>query len=678
MPTSSPADNAQNERVKNEGKVMRIFVVALLSILCLGISPADAQDWTAYGGDRGASKYSSLKQINRDNVDKLELAWSYRTGEGEGPMAPFGGSFGFGATPILLPDEAGGALVLCSPFDRLIALDPVTGEERWSYDPEVKRGVPGIQYKCRGVAQWRDTLVDAQAACAWRIVLVAVDQRIIVLDARTGELCDGFGEGGVVDLVPLIDQTLPATDTPGVHTYMPPVIVSDTVIFGSSVGSKFREVNAPSGAVHGLDARTGEHKWSFDPVPRNEGDPEAVNWTPDALTVTGGGNVWTLMSVDVERDLVFLPTSSPSPNYYGGTRPGDNRYSNSLVTLRGSTGEIVWHYQIVHHDVWDWDLASQPMLVDITRGDEVIPAVVQLTKHGFVFVFNRETGDPLFEIKERPVPTDGVPGDELSPTQPFPTAPPPLTKLGVEPDDAWGFTFYDRAACRRIIESYRHGEIFTPPTTEGTVFMPGMVSNYGAGAFDPARNLLITNPQQFPLFIRLWPKEDVDPEDANSRLAGIPGGPPGPIDGTPYAIERGQPQVFSPFGAPCTEPPWYSLTAVDLAEGTIKWSVPLGTIETLAPFPLPFKMGAPGMGGPIVTAGGLIFIGATADEKFRSFDIETGEELWAVKVPTAAMATPMTYEVDGRQFVVVAAGGHHAYYRQKVSDYLLAFALPEQ
>ncbi len=655
---------------------MRILI-AVLTFLVFAVGTAQAQDWIAYGGDRGASKYSALEQINRGNVEELELAWSYRTGDGEGPMAPFGGSYGFGATPILLPEEAGGALVICSPFDKIIALDPATGEERWSYDPEVKRGVPGIQYKCRGVAQWHDELAGPNDTCAWRIFLVAMDQRIIVLDASTGKLCEGFGNGGMVDLVPHIDATPPATDTKGIHTYMPPAIVSDTVIFGSSVGSKFRRADAPSGAVHGFDARTGERKWSFDPVPRNEGDPEAVSWTPDALITTGGANVWTLMSVDVERDLVFLPTSSPSPNYYGGTRPGDNRYSISLVALKGSTGEMVWNYQIIHHDVWDWDLASQPMLVDITRDGEVIPAVAQLTKHGFVFVFHRETGEPLFEIEERPVPTDGVPGDVLSPTQPFPTAPPPLVKQGITPDDAWGFTYYDRAACRQIIERYRHGEIFTPPTTYGTIIMPGMVNNYGAGAFDPGRNLLVTNPQQFPQFIRLWPKEDVDPEDANSRLAGIPGGPPGPIDGTPYAIERGTPQVFSPFGAPCTEPPWFSLTAVDLAEGTIKWTVPLGTIDTLAPFPMSLKFGAPGMGGPIITAGGLIFIGATADERFRAFDIETGEELWTVNVPTAAMATPMTYEADGRQFVVIAAGGHHAYYRQKVSDHLLAFALPE-
>lgn len=653
---------------------MRFLILG--AILSLTWNSATAQGWPAYGGDRGASKYSPLTQINRKNVKDLELAWTYRTGDGVGPMREVM-SYGLGVTPILLPEEAGGTLILCSAFDRLIALDPATGEEIWSFDPKIERGVQGIQYKCRGVAQWRDQQADPGAACTWRIFMVTVDQRLMAFDTRTGEPCASFGESGTVDLVPYIDATPPATDTRGVRTYMPPVIVSDTVILGSAGGSKFRRVKAPSGAVRAFDARTGALKWIFDPVPRNPNDPQAGNWTAEALEITGGANVWTLMSVDVERDLVFLPTSSASPNYYGGTRPGDNRYANSIVALKGSTGELVWHFQIIHHDVWDWDLASQPMLVDVTRDGEIIPAVAQLTKHGFIFVFNRETGESLFEIEERPVPTDGVPTDELSPTQPFPSAPPPLTPLGVTPDDAWGFTFYDKAACRKIIENLRYGEIFTPPSTQGTVIMPGMVSNWGSGAFDPARNLLVTNAQRFPLFIRLVPMAELDLNAPRPRNAGIPGGPPGPIEGTPYGLERGKQQVFSPFGVPCTEPPWYTLTAVDLAKGEIEWSVPLGTIDKLAPLPIPLKLGAPGMGGPIVTAGGLVFIGATADEKFRAFDIDTGEELWTRTVPTAAMATPMTYEIGGRQFVVIAVGGHNAYYRDKIGDYLLAFALPE-
>jgi len=646
----------------------------VLVALLIGVN-VHGQGWPEYGGDPGGTRFSALDAIDRENVQDLELAWSYRTGDGSGPIEEVL-SYGLQVTPILLPEEAGGTLVLCSAFDQVIALDPATGTVVWSFDPEVETGDRNAQYKCRGVAQWRDSQAEAGAVCAWRIFLPTLDQRLYALDTRTGKPCADFGESGLVSLASYIDATEPATDTAGVRTYMPPAIIGDTVILGSSVGAKFKRADAPSGAVRAFDARSGEFKWMFDPVPRNPDDPEADNWVPAALANTGGGNVWSLMSVDPERDLVFLPTSSASPNYFGGTRPGDNRYANSTVALRGSTGALVWHYQVVHHDVWDWDVASQPILVDIRRDEETIPAVVQLTKHGFVFVFHRETGKPLFPVEEMPVPTDGVLGDILSPTQPVPTAPPPLTPLGVTPDDAWGFTFFDRGACRRTIERLRHGEIFTPPTTQGTIIRPGMVSNWGSGAFDAERNLFITNPQSVPSFIRLIPVEDVDPEQASAPMAGIPGGPPGLIAGTPYAIERGTTQVFSPFGAPCTEPPWYMLTAIDLAEGTIKWSVPLGTLDKLMPVPLSWKLGAPGIGGPIVTAGGLIFIGATADEKFRAFDIDTGEELWQAELPTSAMATPMTYEADGRQFVVIAAGGHHAYYRNKIGDYLMAFALP--
>ena len=661
---------------------MRIALVILLACLIFSASAQEAsQDarevagWPEHGGDPGGARFSTLDKINRDNVQDLEVAWRYRTGDGEGPIQDVV-SYGLQGTPILLTAEAGGFLVMCSAFDEVVALNPVNGDVAWSFDPDVDREDRNAQYKCRGVTQWTDDRTAVEKTCASRIFLATLDQRLIALDSRTGEPCAGFGKSGVVSITPFIEAALPATDTAGVRTYMPPVIVSDTVIIGTSVGAKFRRADAPSGAIRAFDVRTGAFKWMFDPVPRNPDDPEAGNWDPDALANTGGGNVWSLMSVDHERDLVFLPTSSASPNYFGGTRPGDNRYANSVVALKGSTGELVWHYQVVHHDVWDWDVSSQPMLVDLERDGDSVPVVVQLTKQGFVFVFHRETGEPVFPVEERPVPTDGVLEEVLSPTQPFPTAPPPLTRSGITPDDAWGFTFYDRGVCRQMIEKLRFGEIFTPPTTQGTVIFPGMVSNWGTGAFDAGRNLLITNPQSLPSLIRLVPNKDVDPVRARLPMAGIPGGPPGYIAGTPYAIERGTAQLLSPFGAPCIKPPWYTLTAVDLSQGTIKWTVPLGTVDTLTPVPLPWTLGAPGIGGPIVTAGGLIFIGATSDEKFRAFDIDTGIELWKVELPTAAMATPMTYEAEGRQFVVIAAGGHHAYYRQKISDYLIAFALP--
>jgi quinoprotein glucose dehydrogenase len=347
------------------------------------------------------------------------------------------------------------------------------------------------------------------------------------------------------------------------------------------------------------------------------------------------------------------------------------------VALRGSTGEVVWHFQVVHHDIWDRDMPSQPIVADIRREGEIIPAVIQLTKSGMAFVFNRETGESLFPIEERPVPTDGVPNEQVSPTQPFTVKPPPLVRQTLSPDDAWGFTFFDRTYCRKRIESLRHGNMYEPPSLRGTIMYPqvGGGSNWGGGAFDPQRNLLITPVSQIPYFVRLIPKDDVDPATAKLPQAGAPMQFPGYIGGTPYALEQGP--LMSFFFAPCTAPPWNMLVAVDMAVGEIKWKVPFGVLDKLMPVPVPLNWGTPSAGGPIVTAGGLIFIGATSDSRVRAYDIDTGEELWQDRMPTSAMSTPMTYEANGRQFVVIAAGGHSWYYPNGIDDYLLAYALPE-
>ncbi len=339
---------------------------------------------------------------------------------------------------------------------------------------------------------------------------------MFAIDANTGKLCPDFGDGGVVIMDEAIGSIPHAHDVSAIRTYFPPAIVSDTVISGSVVGTKFQDAHAPSGAVYAFDARTGNLKWTFDPVPRNPGDPEAANWTAESLANTGGGNVWTYMTTDPERDLVFLPTSSASPNYYGINRPGDNRYANSIVALRGSTGELVWHFQAVHHDVWDWDVSPEPMAIDLTWKGEKIPALVQLTKQGLVFVFHRETGEPLWPIREVPVDTNGIPGEQLSPTQPFPEKPLPLAKFITTEDDAWGFTFLDRMACKEVFRKYRHGTMFTPPSLEGTIIQPGMVSNWGGGAFDPESNLLITNVRRFQLFIGLPRTDTIDLDAAKN------------------------------------------------------------------------------------------------------------------------------------------------------------------
>ena len=644
-----------------------IFVALLWSVIC---ATAIAQGWSHYGGDEGGSRFSSLTQVNRDNVQDLDLAWTYRTGAvaANSKLRMF---IDFQATPILLSEEAGGHLIVCDPFTKVIALDPVTGEERWTHEPKFSKVPYAGRFKCKGLAQWRDPNAKADAACATRLFLPLPDLRLLAIDARNGEKCSAFGEDGAVDVKPLIEATEPADGVIGAQLLSTAVVVSGVVVV-TTTANKFKSSSSINGAIRGFDARNGKLRWTFDPLVRVASD--GLEPTPQGI---GGGNVWSLMSTDSERDLLFLPTASPAPNFWGVHRPGDNRYANSIVALRGSTGEVIWHFQVVHHDIWDRDMPSQPIVVDIRREGETIPAVIQLTKSGMAFVFNRETGESLFPIEERPVPTDGIPNEQVSPTQPFTVKPPPLVRQTLTPDDAWGFTFFDRNFCRKRIESLRHGSMYEPPSLQGTIMYPqvGGGSNWGGGAFDPQRNLLITPVSQIPYFVRLIPNEDVDPKTAKLPQAGAPMQFPGYIGGTPYALEQGP--LMSPLMSPCTAPPWNMLVAVDMAAGEIKWKVPFGVLDKLMPVPVPLNWGAPSAGGPIITAGGLIFIGATSDSRIRAYDIDTGEELWQDVMPTSAMSTPMTYSANGRQYVVIAAGGHSWYYANGIDDYLLAYALPE-
>jgi quinoprotein glucose dehydrogenase len=560
-------------------------------------------------------------------------------------------------------------MFVATPAGSIIALDPATGRERWRYIARVDLSLRFGDAASRGVSYWRDTRARRNAACATRIFFGTIDARLISLDAVSGRLCSGFGREGIIDLRQGL-RNAPQSRTEYEVT-SPPAIVGDLVIVGSAIADNQR-VDAPDGVVRAYEARTGELRWAWDPHPP-QGTEGSETWRGPAAATAGAANAWSIMSVDAQRGLVFVPTGSASPDFYGGERLGQNLYANSLVALRASNGEVVWHFQVVHHDIWDYDVASQPVLFTLRRGRRAIPAVAQTTKMGHVFILHRETGEPLYPVEERPVPASTVPGEEAWPTQPFPVLPLPLAPQQLSVDDAFGVDSAERAWCSAQIAGKRNEGLFTPPSFEGTILFPGNVggSNWGGVAIDEARQILVAPSNRLPTLIRLVPRENA----AAARQAN-PGSEFGVQRGTPYAMLRLF--LLSPKGIPCNPPPWGMLTAIDLRTGEVKWETPLGTMPQLADNPDAATWGSINFGGAAVTAGGLVFIGATLDQKIRAFDIDTGKELWSADLPAAGMATPMTYtDASGRQFVVIAAGGHDRLPVPK-SDQFVAFALPRR
>jgi quinoprotein glucose dehydrogenase len=617
-----------------------------------GESPAT--EWPHYGGDVGGMRFSPLDEITPGNVSELEVAWTYRHGDWcDGENC---GESAFEATPIL----AEGGLFFCTPFNRVVALDPETGAERWTHDPELDLSVDyANQFTCRGVSHWRGAR-HAGGACASRIFTATNESRLLALDAATGELCADFGDAGQVDLLRGVGELV---DRGEYQVTSPPLVAGDRIVVGSAVGDN-RRTDAPSGVVRAYDARSGALVWAWDLRPPGR-PPPAEGYTPATP------NVWAPMAYDPERDLVFVPTGNPAPDYYRGHDPEIDFYGSSVVALRGATGAIAWRFQTVHHDLWDYDVPAQPTLFDLQRGGATVPALVQATKMGLLFVLQRETGEPLFPVEERPVPQDGAPGQVLSPTQPFPVKPPPLVRHALRPEDAWGLTPFDRRACRNEIAALRSDGIYTPPTLQGSVMYPGNAggSNWGGVAVDPDRQLLVANTMDLPWTVRLFPGENYPAERAAN---------PGEVarqEGTRFGLVRGA--LLSPLGLPCNAPPWGTLAAVDLATGEIRWQVRLGTVRDIAPLPIPWKAGVPNLGGPLVTAAGLVFVAATFDDYLRAFDVATGEELWKGRLPAGGQATPMTYRArpGGRQLVVIAAGGYGRI-GNNMGDYLVAYALP--
>ncbi|MEE8308324.1 MAG: pyrroloquinoline quinone-dependent dehydrogenase [Gammaproteobacteria bacterium] len=615
---------------------------------------ADNRGWGSYGAVPGGGRYSALAQINRGNVGDLEVAWIHHSGD----LADYGSDLGpssLQVTPIL----ANNLLYICTPFNRIIALEPTSGTEVWSFDPH--DGLVDADERirpCRGVAYWESGSATGSGVCDKRIFKSDGAGRVFAVDADTGRSCDDFGPGGFVALA---DYEYHGIGTPSLTS--PPVILGDLVIVAGGVGDNIR-ANAPDGTVRAFDTRSGEQQWSFSMVPESMRD------------ATGGADVWPPFSVDVETNRVFVPTGSPSPDSYGGNRVEPMPYASALLVLDGANGEPVWHRQLVHHDVFDYDLPAQPTLIEIRRGDEVIEAVAQITKMGIVFVFRRDNGEPLFPIEEVPVPQSNVPEEHTAPTQPRPLLPEPFSLQRISEEDVWGLTFWDRGKCRESFRALRYEGPYTPPSAQGSLLLPGPGGggNWGAAAYHADTNLLIVRSQNSGFIWQLTPidSEEIADKFGTSVVSR-------PMIGTPYRVDGYH--WLSPWGVPCVPPPWGELTAIDLGSGETRWRIPLGQVS-VGPFGLfktPRAWGSPNVGGPMTTAGGLVFIGATMDSRFRAFDVDTGEELWRAGLPAPGMAVPMTYTAgpDATQFVVIAAGGN-GLTGAKLSDAIVAFALPKQ
>jgi quinoprotein glucose dehydrogenase len=621
---------------------MRYIALALL--FAASLPAADDNGWSAYGHDPGGTRYSQLKQVTRANVAKLKVAWTYHTGALQ-PETRLNEKAAFEATPILV----NGALYLSTPYNQVIALDPATGAEKWKFDPQVSRTHGYSEVTSRGVAAWTDRSGAKDAPCHLRIFEGTIDARLLAIDGQTGKLCADFGDAGQVDLTQGVDFRKSYRGDYEVTSA--PTVVGDVVITGSSIGDN-SAVSTERGVVRGYETRTGKLLWTWDPIP----------WADRQKVRTGAANAWSTIAADEKRGLVFIPTGSASPDYYGGERPGDNRWANSVVALKASTGEFVWGFQVVHHDLWDFDVASEPTLIQF-RGKA---AVAVTTKIGNVFVLDRETGKPLVTVEERAVPKSDIPGEDAAPSQPIPAwsamVPQKLTAA-----DAWGPTPEMRKWCQEKIESYRNDGLFTPPTLKGTISFPGNIGgvNWGSAAWDPVRNILIANTNRVAAVAKLIPREDLAAaRQKPDEMAW--GGEFAPQRGTPYGMHRDW--LISPSKMPCNPPPWGALVAFDLQTGKLRWEAPLGSMDPGAP------PGSISFGGPMATAGGLIFTAAALDPHLHAFDADTGKEVWTVELPASAQSTPMTYQWQAKQYIVICAGGHGKM-KSKMGDSVVAFRL---
>jgi len=633
------------QRVRQMVPKMMLRLAAALLAFGLWAEPGVA--WEYWGGDQGGTRFSKLDQITPANVGNLVRAFEFHTGDLTRRPPAVMARTKFEATPLFVEDS----LIFCTAFNEVIALDPGSGAQKWRYDPQISESQrPANRFVCRGVAYWVDDQAAADAACRSRIFMGTNDVRLIALDARTGVPCADFGSNGEIKI-----DIGKALLWPGeIQITSAPVVARGVVVVGSSIGDNVR-VDAPLGTVRAFDARTGKLRWTWDPL------------VHDGISA-GHGNVWAPMSADEARGLVFLPTTSPSPDFWGGKRVGNDEHANSVVALRIESGELAWAFQTVHHDVWDYDNPAQPTLARIDTGEGMRDVVIQPTKQGFVFVLDRDTGKPVWPVEERAVPQGAAEGEELSPTQPFPTHLPPLLSQRFSIDEMFKpLPFVGSPYCDAMLETARNDGLYTPPSTQGTIIYPmtGGGVSWGSAAFDPVNQILYANVSHAVHLVKLISRADAE------GLKPPPGVEFGPQRGASFAMTRRV--ALSELGVPCNRPPWGEMVALDLRGGKILWRSTVGTTEDKAPLGLAFKWGMPLVNGLAITAGGLAFTGAM-DAYLRAFDAKTGEELWQGRLPVPGVANPMTYLWKGEQYVAIAAGGHSEV-GTTIGDSVVAFRL---
>lgn len=615
-----------------------------------------AGEWHQYGRTQYGQRYSPLDQINADNVSTLKVAWQYQTGDVKLPDDV--GETTYQVTPL----KVGDTLYMCTPHNWAIALDAASGKEKWKYDSNSGMNPDRQHQTCRGVTYYADPAATAGTACATRVYLPTSDARLIALDAETGDVCTSFAENGVLHL----EKGMPYNPAGYYYSTSPPVITDGKIIIGGAVNDNY-STKEQSGVIRAFDVNSGALVWNWD-----SGNPDVTTPLPEGQVYTvNSPNSWSVFSYDEALGLVYVPLGNQVPDQLGmGRSENVEKFSSSIVALDIKTGALRWVRQTVHHDLWDMDVPAQPALIDITRDGATVPALVGATKQGDIYVLDRRTGEPIIPVKEVPAPTGAIPEDFSAPTQPVSDLtfmPDPLTEKNM-----WGITMFDQMMCRIDFLSMKYEGRYTPPSLEGTIVYPGNFGtfNWGSVAVDPERQVMFGMPTYLAFTSRLVPRDQVPPkgQDEKGSEQGL-----NRNDGAPYGVYMGP--FLGPLGIPCQAPPWGYVAGADLATGKIAWKHKNGTVMDMTPLPLPFKVGVPGIGGPMMTKGGVAFLGAAVDDYLRAYDVTTGRQLWEARLPAGGQATPMTYTVGDKQYVLIVAGGHGSV-GTKPGDYVIAYTLP--